>query len=120
MSTKVEEFVQFLLQGTRSGTLRWTETAELGLYRLMLTKGLVRIYRVGPHSPEEEFIGCTVLNADGELLYDKQFPRMEGSNLAKLYDLVDGSFKDDAMDALLEELKQKLQASDQPVTAAPK
>jgi hypothetical protein len=111
MNPKLEELVQNLLEGTKAGALKWTNTPETGVYRLMLDKGLVRIYHLGPMSVGENFVGCTVLNSEGTVLYDVQVPRKEGGFLVTLYDLVDGSFQENALDDLLTEVRMKLQAS---------
>jgi len=117
MNPKLQEFIQSLLEGTQAGALKWTETPEPGVYRLMLDKGLVRIYRLGPMSVGENFVGCTVLNSEGIVLYDEQVPRKEGGFLGKLYDLVDGTFQDKALDDLLDEVRVKLQNSGRRATA---
>jgi hypothetical protein len=111
MNSKLQELVEQLLQGTRAGALRWTETPDKGVYRLMLNKGLVRIYRLGPMSVGENFVGCTVLDAAGTVLHDVQFPRggAEGGSLVALYDLVDGSFQEGALDDLLAEVRMRMQ-----------
>jgi hypothetical protein len=111
MNAKLEEFVRNLLEGTKAGALKWTITPEAGVYRLMLDKGLVRIYHLGPMSVGENFVGCTVLNSEGAVLYDVQVPRKEGGFLVTLYDLVDGSFQEGALDDLLAEVRGKLQDS---------
>src|SRR5207253_10755473 len=108
MNPKLTELVQSLLAGTRSGTFRWAETAEPGVYRLLLDKGLVRIYRLGPMSVGDNFAGLTVLNSEGIVLHDVQAPRRDGGPLVELYDLVDGSFQEGAMDDLLAEVRRKL------------
>jgi hypothetical protein len=109
MNRKLQELVHNLLEGTQAGALKWTKTAEQGVYRLMLDKGLVRIYRLGPMSVGENFVGCTVLNSEGTVLDDVQDPRRESGELVRLYDLVDGSFQEDAWDDLLAEVRMKLQ-----------
>lgn len=109
MNPKLQELVQNLLEGTQAGALKWTNTPEPGVYRLMLAKGLVRIYRLGPMSVGENFVGCTVLNSDGTALFDVQVPRKDGGFLVSLYDLVDGSFQEGALDDLLAEVRMKLQ-----------
>jgi hypothetical protein len=117
MNPKLQEFVQNLLGGTQAGALKWTETAEQGVYRLMLDKGLVRIYRLGPLSVGENFIGCTVLDSKGTVLHDVQIPRREGGYLVSLYDLVDGSFQEGALDDLLAEVRRRVQESGRRATA---
>jgi hypothetical protein len=109
MNPKLQEFVQNLLAGTKAGAFKWTTTPETGVYRLMLDKGLVRIYHLGPMSVGENFVGCTVLNSEGNVLHDVQVPRKEGGFLVSLYDLVDGSFQENALDDLLAEVRKKLQ-----------
>jgi hypothetical protein len=109
MNPKLQEFVQNLLAATQAGALKWTQTAEPGVYRLMLDKGLVRIYHLGPMSVGENFVGCTVLNSEGNVLYDVQAPRKEGGFLVSLYDLVDAGFQENALDDLLAEVRMKLQ-----------
>jgi hypothetical protein len=111
MNAKLQELIQDLLAATQAGALKWTPTAEPGIYRLMLDKGLVRIYHLGPMSVGENFIGCTVLNSEGTVLHDVQVPRREGGNLVTLYDLVDGSLQENALDDLLAEVRRKLQDS---------
>jgi hypothetical protein len=78
MNAKLQELIRNLLEGTRAGALKWAETPEKGVYRLMLDKGLVRIYHLGPMSVGENFTGCTVLSPDGTVLHDVQVPRKEG------------------------------------------
>ena len=109
MNPKLQEFFQNLLAGTQAGALKWNETAEQGVYRLMLDKGLVRIYRLGPLSVGENFVGGTVLDSKGIVLHDVQVPRREGDSLVSLYDLVDGSFQAGALDDLLAEVRMKMQ-----------
>ena len=109
MNQKLQELVLNLLEGTQAKALEWTETAEPGVYRLMLDKGLVRIYRLGPMTVGENFVGCTVLDSRGIVLYDVQDPRRESGYLVKLYDLVDGSFQQGALDDLLAEVRMKMQ-----------
>lgn len=109
MNQKLQEFVDNLLAGTQAGALKWTDTPEPGVYRLMLDKGLVRIYRLGPMSADEYFVGCTVLDPDGDVLHDVQVPRRDGGSLARLYDLVDGGHQESALDDLLAEVRKKLQ-----------
>ncbi len=99
------------MAGTQAGILQWTDTPEQGLYRLLLDKGLVRIYQIGPRSGGDNFVGCTVLNAGGITLHDVQVPRSEGGPLVTLYDLVDGSRQESALDELLDELRSKIQNS---------
>jgi hypothetical protein len=111
MIPKLQELVQNLLAGTQSGALKWTETPEKGVYRLMLDKGLVRIYSLGPMSVGENFVGCTVLNSEGTVLHDVQERRRDGDFLVTLYDLVDGSFQEGALDDLLAEVRMKVQDS---------
>jgi hypothetical protein len=112
MNAKLEELVRNLLMGTRTGVLKWTETPEKGVYRLMLDKGLVRIYHLGPMSVGENFVGCTVLNAEGAVLYDVQVPRRnERDYLVELYDLVDGGFQEGALDDLLAEVRSRMENS---------
>jgi hypothetical protein len=77
MSPKLQELVENILAGTQAGTFQWTDTAEKGMYRLMLDKGLVRIYSLGPMSAGENFIGCIVLGSGGKVLHDVQVPRRE-------------------------------------------
>lgn len=117
MNPKLQELVQDLLAGTQTGALTWTDTPEQGVYRLLLDKGLVRIYRLGPISVGENFVGCTVLNADGIVLHDVQVPRREGGSLVTLYDLVDGSHQESALDDLLAEVRRKLQDGSRRATA---
>ncbi len=120
MNPKLEELIQNLLAGTRTGVLRWAPTAEPGVYRLMLDKGLVRVYRLGPMSVSDNFVGCTVLNSDGNVLYDVQVPRKEKGFLVTLYDLVDESFQEGALDDLLAEVRGKVQDSGRRATAGQK
>jgi len=117
MNRKLQELVHNLLEGTQAGAIKWTETAERGVYRLMLDKGLVRIYRLGPMSVGENFVGCTVLDSNGTVLYDEQEPRTETGELVRLYDLVDGSFQGGALDDLLAEVRMKIQNGDRHATA---
>jgi len=119
MNAKLEEFVKNLLMGTRTGALKWTETPEPGVYRLMLDKGLVRIYRLGPMSVGQNFVGCTVLDAKGNVLNDVQVPREdpERDHLVTLYDLVDGSFQQGALDDLLAEVRMKMEDRSRSSTA---
>ena len=109
MNDKLQEFVRSLLEGTQAGALKWTQTAEPGVYRLMLDKGLVRIYHLGPMSAGENFVGVTVLNSEGNVLYDVQLPQKEGGPLVKLYELVDGVFQEHALNDLLAEVRMKVQ-----------
>jgi hypothetical protein len=109
MNPKMQELVQNLLEGTKVGALNWTTTPEPGVYRLMLDKGLVRVYRLGPLSAGDNFVGCTVLDSKGNVLYDEQVPRSEGGPLAALYDLVDGGFQEVALNDLLTEVRMKMQ-----------
>jgi hypothetical protein len=111
MNPKLQELVKHLLEGTQAGAFQWTETAETGVYRLMLDKGLVRIYRLGPMSVGENFVGCTVLNSEGTVLYDEQVRHNTGGSLVALYDLVDGRFQEGALDELLAEVRRKMQDS---------
>ncbi len=111
MNPKLQELIRNLLTGTQAGALKWAPTPEPGVYRLMLDKGLVRIYHLGPRSVGENFVGCTVLNADGNVLHDVQVPRKDGSALVTLYDLVDESFQEGALDDLLAEVRRKMQDS---------
>jgi hypothetical protein len=111
MNRKLQELVHNLLEGTQSGALKWAGTAEPGVYRLMLDKGLVRIYRLGPMSVGENFVGCTVLDSKGNVLDDVQEPRRESGELVRLYDLVDGGFQEGALDELLTEVRMKMQDS---------
>jgi hypothetical protein len=111
MNPKLQELVESLLAGTQAGALKWTATPETGVYRLMLDKGLVRIYHLGPMSVGENFVGCTVLDPGGNVLHDVQVPRKEGGSLVTLYDLVDGSFQEGALDDLLAEVRMKMQDS---------
>jgi hypothetical protein len=117
MNPKLQELVHDLLAGTQTGALEWTETPEDGTYRLMLDKGLVRIYHLGPMSVGESFVGCTVLDSKGTVLYDVQVSRKEGGDLATLYDFVDGSFQEGALDDLLAEVRLKMQESGRRATA---
>jgi len=109
MNPKLFELFQQLLKGTQTSTLKWTETPEKGVYRLMLDKGLVRIYRLGPMSVGENFVGCTLLKADGNILDDVQVPRTQGGPLVTLCDLVDGRTQESALDELLSEVRTKMQ-----------
>jgi hypothetical protein len=118
MNAKLQEFVRELLAGTQSGAFKWTETAEPGVYRLMLDKGLVRIYHLGPLNVGENFVGCTVLDSKGTVLHDVQEPRKEGGPLIALYDLVDGSFQEGALDDLLAEVRMRLQENGRHATAS--
>ena len=117
MNRKLQELVQNLLEGTQASALKWTETAEPGVYRLMLDKGLVRIYRLGPRSVGENFVGCTVLDSGGNVLHDVQEPRRESGELVRLYDLVDGSFQEGALDDLLAEVRTRMEESSRRATA---
>ncbi len=117
MNAKLQELVKNLWEGTKAGALKWTTTAEPGVYRLMLDKGLVRIYPLGPMSVGENFVGCTVLDSQGNVLHDVQVPRKEGGHLMTLYDLVDGSFQQGALDDLLAEVRRKMQDGGRPATA---
>ena len=108
MNRKLQELVQNLLAGTRANAFQWTETPEPGVYRLMLKNGLVRIYRLSPTSVGDNFVCCTVLNSDGNVLHDVQTLRRDGGPLVDLYDLVDGSFQEGDMDELLAEVRSKL------------
>ena len=74
----------------------------------MLDKGLVRIYPLGPMSVGENFVGCTVLDSKGNVLYDVHSPE-RGWRMATLYDLVDGGFQEGALDDLLAEVRMKMQ-----------
>ena len=115
MNPKLQELLQDLLAGTRAGAFKWTETPERGVYRLTFDKGLVRIYHLGPGSADT-LVGCTVLNAAGIVIHDIQVPRREGSFLVTLYDLVDGSFQEGALDDLLAEVRIKMRASSEHAT----
>jgi hypothetical protein len=117
MNAKLQTLIQDLHAGTQAGVLKWTETLEPGVYRLMLDNGLVRIYRLGPMSVGENFVGCTVLDAKGNLLHDEQVRRSEAGSLASLYDLVDGGFQENALDDLLAEVRKKVQQNGQSATA---
>jgi hypothetical protein len=117
MNAKLAEFVKNLLAATRDGALKWTETAEPGVFRLMLDKGLVRIYQLGPISAGQNFVGCTVLDAKGKVLNDVQVPRTERDDLVTLYDIVDGSFQQGALDDLLAEVRMRMQNGGRPATA---
>jgi len=117
MTPKLQEFIESLLEGTQAGAFKWTDTAEPGMYRLMLDKGLVRIYHIGPMSVGENFVGCTVLGPDGIVLHDVQVLRKEGGFLTTLYDLVNGSFQEGALDDLLAEVRKKLQDGNRHATA---
>jgi hypothetical protein len=117
MNPKLQELVKNLRAGTEAGALKWATTPEQGVYRLMLDKGLVRIYHLGPMSVGENFVGCTVLDSGGNVLHDVQVPRSEGGYLVTLYDLVDGSFQEGALDDLLAEVRMKMQDSSQRATA---
>jgi hypothetical protein len=119
MNPKLLELVHNLLEGTQAGALQWTDTPEKGVYRLMLDKGLVRIYYLGPMSVGENFVGCTVLDQKGTVLHDVQVPRREGGSLVTLYDLVDGSFQEGALDELLAEVRKKMQDSSLRGTGGP-
>jgi hypothetical protein len=109
MNPKFKELIHNLLLATQTGTLKWSTTPEPGVYRLMLDKGLVRIYPLGPMSVGENFVGCTVLDSKGTVLYDVQIPRKDGGDLVSLYDLVDGIFQAGALDDLLDEVRMKMQ-----------
>jgi hypothetical protein len=117
MNAKLGELLQELLEGTRAGTLEWAETIEQGTYRLMFDKGLVRISRLGPMSAGDNFVGCIVLGASGNVLHDGQVSRKEGGDLVALYDLVDGGFQQGALDELLAEVRMKNQKGARPVPA---
>jgi hypothetical protein len=107
MNAKLDLFVQNLLTGTRAGALKWEKTPEAGVYRLMLDKGLVRIYRLGPMTVGENFVGCTVLDGTGNVINDEQVSQMVGGHLIQLYDFVDGTFQEGALDDLLAEVKRR-------------
>lgn len=109
MNAKLQELVQNLLVGTQTGVLKWKTTAEQRVYRLMLDKGLVRIYHLGPMSVGENFVGCTVLNSEGNVLHDVQVPQKEGGPLVQLYEIIDESFQEHALDELLAEVRAKTQ-----------
>jgi hypothetical protein len=117
MNSKLQELVHNLWEGTFSGALKWTDTPEQGMYRLMLDKGLVRIYRLGPINVGDNFIGCTVLDATGTILHDVQVPRSEGGYLVRLYDHVDGIFQGNALDDLLAEVRMRIQDNGRHATA---
>ena len=93
MLVPLPAFLLDLLLATRDGTLKSTETAEPGVYRLMLEKGLVRIYHLGPPSTDQTFVRITILDAKGKLLTAVQVPRQGAENLAALYDLMHGRFQ---------------------------
>lgn len=112
MTAKLTEFFQTLVEGTRSGTFKWSETAEPGVYRLMLDNGLVRISHCGPTA-----VGSTVLDARGTVIHDVQVPRREGEPLTALYDLVDGHIQEGALDELLAEVRTKVQTDGRQVPA---
>jgi hypothetical protein len=116
MIRKLQELVESLLAGTQAGALHWTDTPEPGVYRLMLDKGLVRIYQLSPMSVGDNFVGCIVLNAEGITLHDVQVPRREGGPLVTLYDLVAGSRQESALDDLLAEVRSKIQDGRRPTT----
>jgi hypothetical protein len=118
MNPKLEEFVKNLLMGTRAGALKWTQTAEPGVYRLMLDKGLVRIYHLGPMSVGDNFVGCTVLDAQGNVLSDVQVPRKNPDNLVTLYEIVEASYQQGALDDLLAEVRMKMRDDGRPTTGA--
>jgi hypothetical protein len=105
------------LTGTQAGVLEWTQTAEQGVYRLLLDKGLVRIYQLGPLSVGENFIGCTVLDAKGIVMRDVQVAQKDDGPLVTLYDLVDGASQEVALDDLLDDLRRKMAASGRHATA---
>jgi hypothetical protein len=109
MNPKLEELVHHLLMGAASGAFRWTRTPEPGVYRLMLDKGLVRIYHLS-REPGRSSVGCTVLNAGGDVLHDVQVPGDEGGQLVQLYDHVEVQLQQD-MDELLTEVRNKLERS---------
>jgi hypothetical protein len=119
MNPKLETLVYDLLMGTESGAFRWGRTPETGVYRLMLDKGLVRIYRLGPMTAGQTFVGCTVLNSGGDVLHDVQVPRGEGGRLVELYDRVDGELQE-GMDELLAEVRSRMQESGRRVPAGQK
>ncbi len=115
MSQKLQELVENLLAGTQTGILKWTDTPEKGVYRLMLDKGFVRIYRLGPTSSGDNFVGCIVLNPDGDLLEEVEIPQTDDGPLVTLYDLVDSNYQS-SLDDLLTEIRMKMQDSHQPAS----
>jgi hypothetical protein len=117
MNPKLREFIESILSGTHAGALKWANTPEQGVYRLMLDKGLVRIYRLGPMSVGQDFVGCTVLDGGGNVLHDVQVPRQEGGPLVTLYALVEESSQEGALDDLLAEVRMKMQDSSRRATA---
>lgn len=118
MNATLQEFIRNLWTGTQAGALKWTETPETGVYRLMLDKGLVRIYQIGPLSAGESFVGCTVLDQKGNVLQDVQVPRREGGSLVSLYDFVDGRFQEGALADLLAEVRMRVENGDRHATSA--
>jgi hypothetical protein len=115
MNPKLEEVFQGLLAGTQTGAFQWGQTPEPGVYRLMLDKGLVCVYRFGPDA-----VGGTVLGARGIVLHDVQVPRRERGTLVQLYDLVEANNQEGALDDLLAEVRIKMQESGRRVPAGQK
>jgi hypothetical protein len=113
MNPKLRAFIQELWEGTRAGVLKWTSTPEKGMYRLLLDKGLVRIYQAKANLA----VGCTVLNADGDVIHEEEIVRSDDLVLAKLYDQVERSLQETALDDLLAEVRMKVQKNGQSAPA---
>src|SRR5947209_20429067 len=111
MNAKLQDFIKNLKDGTQAGALKWTETPEIGVYRLILDKGLVRLYHLGPMSVGENFVGCTVLKPDGDVLHDVQVSWRAGGSLVTLYDLVDGIYEEGDCVARLVVVSEKREVS---------
>lgn len=112
MNPKLRDFIQNLCTGTQHGILEWAATPEPGVYRLMLEKGLVRIYRPTHKQFGDKLFGCTVLNGEGAVLHDVQVAPTDDSDLPRLYQEVERRLQESALDDLLAEVRSKVGIAD--------
>jgi len=108
MQVKLQELIQRLLSGTLAGIFRWADTAEDGIYQLLLDEGFVRIYRLAVLEGEY-LIFFTVSSRDEIILCDVSVPGKESNPLVELYNFVNDHRWDD-LDDLLAEVRTKVGA----------
>lgn len=110
MTKQMEELIDMLLAGTRTGIFAWSNTNNMygtGSYKLTLNTGTVRIYRMGRNG---SVIGCVVLNEENNELEEVQVER--GGPLSVLYELMSSGF-DKSMEDIVAELRTLIGAHNQ-------
>jgi hypothetical protein len=118
-SPKFIQLLERLLAATKSGKVRWEQTAREGVFRIILGEGLIHVESSDDHTEEETWRAAYLLDHRGHTIDQVTAkasvlqPEIEMDMLRFLDDLYQNArqsaykFVDDVVDSMLAELEEK-------------